>query len=214
MRQIVVTLGPLTAASANAICLSQTPLAAGSLTINGALASGGAATLDVARRVLITSAANDSARSFVVTGTDYSGGVISETVTPGPNPSVFTNLDFKTVTSITVDAATAGAITVGTNGVASSQPIPLDIHGRPEVSLQVAVTGTVNYTLSQSLDNPWTNTNPNTWTWLAHPDANLVAATASKQGNYAYVPAMTRITLNSGTGSVKYTIVQSGDNRA
>jgi hypothetical protein len=213
MRQIVVTLGPLAAASANAICLSQTPLAGGALLINGALATGGVATLDVARRVLITSAANDSARTFVVTGTDYFGNVISETVTPGPNPSVFTTLDFKTVTSITVDAATAGAITVGTNGVASSQPIPLDIHGRPDVSLQVAVTGTVNYTLSQSLDNPWT-VDETRWLWINHPDANLVSATASRQGNYAYVPAMTRITLNSGTGSVRYTVIQSGDNRA
>ena len=49
--------------------------------------------------------------------------------------------------SVTVADASAGAKT--------SNPIIMDYHGRPEVSLQVAVTGTVNWTVQQTLDNPF-----------------------------------------------------------
>lgn len=104
---------------------------------------------------------------------------------------------------VTLSDASAGAKT--------SPTLPLDIHGRPDVSLQVVVTGTVNWTVQQTLDNPQTVTSP---TWFDHPDTNMVAQTVGRQGNYAYVPAATRIVLNSGSGSVVYTIIQSGDNRA
>ncbi len=96
-------------------------------------------------------------------------------------------------------------------GAKNSDPIPLDIHGRPDVSLQVAVTGTANWTLQQTLDNPFTT---GSITWVNHPDANMVAQTVTRQGNYAYVPAAVRLQLTSGSGSATLTIVQSGDNRA
>lgn len=98
-------------------------------------------------------------------------------------------------------------------GAKNSDPIPLDIHGRPDISLQVAVTGTANYTIQQTLDNPFT-TAAGSIVWFNHPDANLVAQTVNRQGNYAYVPAAVRLQLSSGSGSAKLTIVQSGDNRA
>ena len=96
-------------------------------------------------------------------------------------------------------------------GAKNSDPIPLDIHGRPDVSLQVQVTGTANWTIQQTLDNPFTITSP---VWFNHPDTNLVAQTVNRQGNYAYVPAAVRLQLTSGSGSARLTIIQSGDNRA
>lgn len=207
MRQIVVTVGPISAASANAICLSQTPSGAGSLTLNGALVSGGVAALDTQRQVLITCAGVETGKTFVVTGTDGQGRTISDTLA-GPSAStVASTRYFKTVTSITISAAAAGAITVGTNSVAASNPIPLDIHGRPEISLQAVVSGTVNWTIQQTLDTPYTTSALN---WFDHIDSNLVSQTVNRQGNYAYVPAATRIVLNSGSGSVTYTVVQAG----
>lgn len=95
-------------------------------------------------------------------------------------------------------------------GAGTSTVGPLDIHGRPDISLQVVVTGTVNYTVQQTLDNPF-DTTP---TWFDHPDTNLVAQTVNRQGNYAYVPAAVRLVVNSGTGTARLTIIQSGDNRA
>ena len=71
MQPIVKIVGPLAAADADGICASQTPLAAGALTINGALATGGVATIAVPARITITSAGNDSTNTFVVVGTDH-----------------------------------------------------------------------------------------------------------------------------------------------
>jgi hypothetical protein len=97
-------------------------------------------------------------------------------------------------------------------GAKTSQTLPLDIHGRPDISLQVAVTGTANWTVQQTVDNVFDLSI--TPTWFDHPDTNMVAQTVNRQGNYAYVPSATRIVLNSGTGSVRFTVLQSGDNRA
>jgi len=211
MRPIHATVGPLTAASANAICLSQTPGGAGALTLNGALVSGGVAILDTARRVLITCAGNESTKTFTVTGTAANGKTQIETLV-GPNATtVQSTLDFKTVTSITISAAAAGAITVGTSGVASSRWLRLDNWAFPQVAIQCDVSGTVNYTVQQTLDDPNSDTlpvAPQAVNWVDHPDTNLVAATVTRQGNYGYAPLYARVTLNSGTGSVTMTLVQ------
>lgn len=96
-------------------------------------------------------------------------------------------------------------ISVTQVGAGSSAPIVLDIHGRPEISLQADISGTVNYDIEQTLGDP-----AGSPTWFDHPDSNLVGATASKQGNYAYVPRAVRVTVNSGSGSVTLTVIQSG----
>lgn len=97
-------------------------------------------------------------------------------------------------------------IIVTQTGAGSGAAMVLNIHGRPEVGLQVVVSGTVNYTVQQTLDDPADAGA----TWFDHPDSNLVAATASKQGNYAYVPRAVRIKVNSGTGSATLTVIQAG----
>src|SRR4051812_33415348 len=107
MAALATVTKQLTAASTTNICLAQTPLAAGNLTLNGALVTAGVAILDTQRRVGITSAGNETARTFTIYGTDDAGTVISEAVT-GANVGVASSLrDYKRVTRITVDAATA-----------------------------------------------------------------------------------------------------------
>lgn len=214
MRPIIVSFGGLATADADGICQSQTPAGAGALTLNGALVTGGVGVLDVARRVLITTVSDEHTKTFTITGTDWFGNTITEAVT-GPNATTgYTELDFKTVTSVTVSAATTGALTVGTNGVASTQPIPLDIHGRPEVSLQVTVTGTINWTVQQTLDPMFAVATSSSPTWFDHTSADMVAETVDRQGSYTTIPTGTRVLINSGTGSGVFTVVQSGDNRA
>jgi len=212
MRPVTVTVGPLATASANAICLSQTP-AAGALTLNGALVTSGVAVMDQPRRVLITATGNESAKTFTITGTNWSGQVWGETIT-GPNATTAQSvLDYATVTSITISAAAANALTVGTSGVASSPWVRLDHWSQPETSIQATVTGTVNYTVQQTLQDPNSSTNPVTpslITWVNSSDPNMVGATGTIQSNYAFAPTFTRITLNSGTGSVSGVFAQSG----
>lgn len=208
-----VTVGPLAAASANNIATSQTPAGAGDLTLNGARVVAGVAILDTARRVLFTPAGAEAGNGTVWTvyGTDWNGNSISEAVAGVNNPSTaYTLYDYKTVTRIAVNKAQAGAVTVGTNTIASSRPIFLDNWAPAPTSLQVTVSGTVNYTVRQSLDNP--NTISGGFpavTWVNHPDASLVAVTATAQGNYAYLPQIVQLVVNSGTGTAVMTVNQA-----
>lgn len=209
MRLIVYTLGPIATADADGIAQAQNPAGAGNLTLNGALVSGGVAQLGDARRVLITAAGDESDRTFTITGTDWFGNPLVEAIT-GPNATTaYTNADFLTVSSVATSGAGSGNIEIGTNGVASSPPLVLDIYARPQVSLQVNVSGTVNWTVQQTLDNPFLTESENIL-WMDHSDANMVAETVDRQGNYAYVPFATRVVLNSGDGSLVYTVVQPG----
>lgn len=174
------------------------------------------ATLDVARRVLITSAGDDSSLSFVFSGTDWAGVPISETLT-GPNATTtYTVLDYLTITSITTSAAVATTLTIGTNGIASSQWASFDPYANAApVAIGAAASGTANYTIQQTTDDPNSTSNATaraSMSWLSHPDANLVSATGSVQGNYAYPPAWARVLLNSstGTGYARATFTQQG----
>ena len=107
MQPISVTVGPLTSASANNIALSQTVTGASSVVLNGSLVSGGVATLDTPRQVLITNVGNDSGITFTVTGTTFYGNTVSQTVQGTSGSTVATTVDFATVTSITTSGSTS-----------------------------------------------------------------------------------------------------------
>lgn len=98
--------------------------------------------------------------------------------------------------------------TDASGGTTTSATAPLDIHGRPEVSLQLDITGTATCTVQQTLDNVFDSTV--TPVWFDHPDANLVGATADKQGNYAFIPRAVRLRQTAGNGSARLTIIQAG----
>ena len=214
MQPIFATVGPLTAADADGICASQTPAGAVNLTLNGALVSGGVAVLDAARRVLITTVSDESAKTFTITGTSYNGRVQSETIA-GPNATTGQSaLDYKTVTSVAISAAATGAVTVGTNGVASSRWVRLDSWAFAQVGLQVDVSGTINYTVQQTFDDPNDPTSPvspASVIWANSGDSAVVAKAVDAQSFYAYAPAFIKITANSGTGSAKLTAIQYGN---
>lgn len=213
MRPITFSVGPLATAVANNIALSQTP-SAGALTLNGSLVASGVAVLDVARQVLFTFAANETGHSFVVTGKSWAGDSISETVAGTTAGTVATVLSYKSVSSIAISANATGALTVGTNGVASSPWIRLDDWALFSTIIQCNVTGTVNYTIQTTNDDPNSNTNPVTpasVSWINFPDLNMVAQTATAQSSLSYTPAWLRVVLNSGTGSVLSTMTQAGN---
>ncbi len=98
-------------------------------------------------------------------------------------------------------------LTDASAGAKTSNPIIMDYFGQPEVSLQVVVSGTVNWTVQQTLDDP---NNGGTVTWFPHPDTNMVTQIVNRQGNYAYVPTAVRLLLSSGSGSATLTVVQTG----
>ena len=213
MRNIQVTVGPLAAASANNIALSQTP-AAGNLTLNGSTVAGGVAVLDKPRRVLLTVTANESGNTFTIFGTNWSGALISETIVgPSAAGTAQSVLDYATVTRISISSNAVGALTVGTNGVASSPWVALDHWALAQVAIQCNANGAVNYTVQSTLDNPngsLTGVTPASVVWINSSDTGAVGASSSIQTNFAYTPTFARILLNSGTGSVTAYFAQSG----
>jgi hypothetical protein len=218
MRPQVVTVGPLAAASATNIRTASGIAAPGAVVLNGSLVSGGVATMDKPRRTLYTFAGNEVGKSLVQTGTNWADQVISETIAGTAPGTVATVLDYKTITSVVASAAFAGNVSIGTNAVAASPWVQFDAFANPgTVAIQLDVTGTVNYTLQQTLDDPNLRNDLVTpagllpeMTWLPCGDATVVGATADAQTNYAFTPVWARVQLNSGSGSVKMTALQAG----
>jgi hypothetical protein len=192
-----------TAASANGISTSQKPAGGGSqnLTITGSLATAGVATMGTARRVRITSDADDSARTFVLTGTDRNGSAITETIT-GPNATTVDSLkDFKTVTIVNVDSNTAGNITVGTSGNFSSQWFPVDRISTWDLGVSGFLkAGTATWSIEHTLDdpNPPMKVDSSQDIYLKpfqHP--SLVNKTTSADGSYSVPITAVRVTFSA-----------------
>ncbi len=168
-------------------------------------------TADTPRQVLYTPGGNDSGITITFTGTDWNGEPISEAVTGVNNPSTATTtVSFASLTSITTSGTTGAGVTIGTSGIATSRPVFIDNWAFPQIALQATVSGTVNYTVRQSLDDPQ-RVGVASVTWVNHPDTALVAATATAQGNYAYPPQIVQLLLNSGTGTATLTINQAAN---
>jgi len=213
MRPITVSVGPLASASATNVRTASGVLAAGAVTLNGSLVSDGVATFDTPRRVLFTTTADETTKTVTLTGTNWSGNPISETITLVNNSTVASVLDYKTLPSVVSSAALTGNLSIGTNGVAASPWVFLDPWAQGNVAMQFDVTGTVNYTIQSTLNDPNDPTNPVASAdvaWIPSNDAAAVGATASIQTNFLFAPRYARILLNSGSGSVRGTFSQSG----
>jgi len=179
------------------------------MAINGALAANGVATLATPQRVLITTA--DSTTKYTLYGTSASGTPQSETLTSN-GTNVQSALDYASIAPITVNQQPTAATTVGTNGVGSTPYVRLDSWAEGSVSVQCNVTGTVNYTVQVSDDDPnqpWgTPVAPSAMTWIATNDPVAVGATGNIQTNFLFAPTYARVLLNSGSGSVTATFIQ------
>ena len=82
--------------------------------------SAAGATLIEAQKITITSGGDDSGTTVLVEGTNADGSVISETLTAGATATVTTLNRFKTVTAVTMGAASAGTVTVGVQGTSNT----------------------------------------------------------------------------------------------
>jgi hypothetical protein len=107
-----------TLAVTTAIAAAQAVAAAGNLTINGTLASGGIATNDVPRSLqMVSTNAGDTTQTVTAYGTDTLGRLVMETRTLNGTTIVNFQKAFKTVTRVAVSAALTGNISVGNNAV-------------------------------------------------------------------------------------------------
>jgi hypothetical protein len=188
---------------------------------------GGVATLDTQRRVIITGAGDNHLINFTVNGTGDNGNPISDTFAGSAGTiAAISNLDFKTITSVTHTGSVTGAITIGTtdgSAPAGAFPTPaastpwfgVNWHSMP-VNIELAgigPTGGANWSWQYTYDDP--NNLPAGVAFpqpFVHPTLN--AQTGSLDGSINDPVAAVRLVINSytpaGTTSVRGTWVEAG----
>jgi hypothetical protein len=201
MARTVSGMKVLAAANAAIIAASQTPGGAGLLTLVSS-----PVVLDDVRRVLITSAGNNSGVTFTVTGTSHANTPITETVAGANAGTSQTVNDFGTVNSISISGASTGAVTVGTSGVGSTRWINLDTYANPFlVQIDTTLTGAGTFSIET------TNSNYLTPGTVVNVQATAIIGAAASASLALTTPKRAwRLTLLSGAGAVAYDATQSG----
>lgn len=115
---IQVNIGAPDVADVDGVSVSQAVAAPGNLTITGALATGGVATFDVPRGIVIDGTdAADTTQTLTIYGTDEYGEAVVETIASNGTTAVNGKKAFKTVTRVAASAAYAGSVFVGSSDV-------------------------------------------------------------------------------------------------
>lgn len=94
---------------------------------------------------------------------------------------------------------------VSKTGVGSSSALVMNTNISPfNVGFGVVVTGTVNYTVQHTFDDPAVGFT----TWFSHPTVASQAANAD--GNYAFPVTGIKVLVNSGSGTATLNLIQAG----
>lgn len=163
-------------------------------------------------QVSLTSASDNSAVTFTVYGFNASGQPLTETLLgPGAGATVLTQNYWSAVTQVSASAAIT-AVSVGNSASAATPWIVVDYLQEPfNVGLQVTLSGTVNYSVQATADDPF-GSPPN----FATPTLNaffvpvmpLVGANTPQLANLTVPCRAVRLITNSGTGTATITAVQ------
>ena len=95
--------------------------------------------------------------------------------------------------------------TVSKTGTGSSSAIVMNTNISPfNVGFGVIATGTVNYTVQHTFDDPATGFS----TWFSHP--TVASQSANADGNYAFPVTGIKVLVNSGSGTAQLKLVQAG----
>jgi hypothetical protein len=205
MRPISFTRSQPTANIAS-IVTAQSLSVSGAITLNGALVSNGVATLTVPA-VLIAYSQASSTINFVVTGTGPAGQSQVETLAVTASGNLTGSLSFATVTNITSSAAAPSTISIGNGVPGYTAWLPLDIYTPNQVTnISAKTSGTVNYSVEYTNEDPF-NTSIQQLA-VPHPNASLTASTKDETQFTTTLMRAVRLKINSGDGSVRFTVVQ------
>lgn len=182
---------------ANGVFADQTLGGAGDFTLNGAGVTGGewVSPDGFAKQIGFESTGNISGVTFTVTGfQDTHRNIPLTEALAGPNnATVETSGYFAVITSISAGAAVGTNTEAGPVDEAVSDIIPTNWRS-PELSVDVRVTGTIDYSLQQTFDDLAT---PSSINFIDCDDTDLVGATASQRTSYTGVPTAIRMKVNS-----------------
>lgn len=204
---------PITA-DADGIAEAQTLAQGGDLDLDGAAVVSdlhspynGKALLDPPRRVVITSAGDDSGITFTIEGTDRAGTPISETIEGTNGSDATSTMVYKTVDRVSASGATADDVTVGWGAEYISPWIFLgQARGDYRASWQLDVTGTVDCDIEATYRNILRERVKGDYDPTVKDVATTQAADAT--GDLDIVAAV-RLVQNSGAGSAVLRVVTS-----
>jgi hypothetical protein len=95
--------------------------------------------------------------------------------------------------------------TVSQTGVGSSDALVMNTNISPfNVGFGVIATGTVNYTVQHTFDDPAVGFT----TWFSHP--TVAAQTTNDDGNYAFPVTGIKVLVTSGDGTATMNLIQAG----
>ena len=200
---------------ANGVCVDQTTGEAANLLINGALATGGVATIAEAQIMSIEGSGDNSGITFTITGTDSDGKSHSEVVTGSNAGTAVSTTYFKTITQIAASDAVTGNVEIGplkANGAVTKTYCLNYLKPDFGVGLYVTLEGSaaMTYTVDHSEDYPfdsYTNGYQSDATWRA--TSGLSSLTASDESNIAFPCHAVRLRQSASTsGTMTFTIIQ------
>ena len=216
MRPITVTVGnQVTAASATALRTASIVNGPGDLVLDGAQVVNGIGVLEADRNILLTVVAGTGGR-VMIEGVNTAGYPVSESmfVPLGFSGTIQSTMLYRKVFRASASLAII-SLSIGTVATGTSPWVAFDSWAPSPISIQTSVAGTANYTVQSTLDNPTDTTSPiynvpQSAVWINSSDATMVGASTGLQSNFLFAPQFARILLNSGTGLVTATFLQSG----
>jgi hypothetical protein len=168
--------------------------------------------LDAPRRVLITYGNEASNRTVTIYGTNRYGAFINETVTvvSGAGGSAYTQQDFKSVTQVSVFSAWTTSMSVGTNGVGSSQWFIVQWQVTPfNLGLTYTVTGTQTAQIEITTDDP-NNLPAGVIAPVPTTATGLGTLNTTTYGSITTPITAWRVTVTAGTGTGRVSSIQAG----
>ena len=144
--------------------------------------------------------------TFTIVGTDADGAAKTETglVGPASNATVTTTGYFKTVTSVQPSATMGGlVVSIGIAAVSLSPTLPLEWRSEVAAMHQVEVTGTINFTVQETLDKLFSAA-ADTLSWSS-VTSGLAAKTATTTAAGTLGTTGARMVTNTVTNGAAYT---------
>lgn len=195
-----------TALDADGIAVAQAVAGPGDLNLNGTVGTGAICGAGIGQIVTVTSAGDDTGITFTIYGTNPTGNAISQTITGVSAGAASTTIPFRSVSRVAASGAAAGNVEVGFTAVGYSRWTCLNRELMDFlVGIGVAVSGTVDYDMEVTYDDPNVTAVPTVFVPTA-----LDGKTAAAEGSIAVPVFATRLKLNSGSGTATATVIQGG----
>lgn len=203
------------------IAENQTTGGAANLVLNGALADlGTALQFDIGDaysngcggvRIAIDSAGDISTVNFTVTGKDQDGISATEVITGVTTTAVESTTYWSQITTIAADAAVASNVFVGPVDEVVTKTLPLNYRDVNGATYAVDVTGTVDYTVNETLDQIHTIT-PSGASWFAVTALSAKTADLMEVGRPNATACQLVINSYTDTAEIAFTVMQNESN--